>query len=101
MTVGEVIQCHHPFYRKVLWNYGKNKNLTLVSHIDNTLPKHDDSMLLFHNACKKCTHVSKITWFHDYSFNNPGEIYQMQARCHHCYDDILLSNYKNKKNQNF
>lgn len=94
MKVGEVIECHHPFYRKLLRDHGKLHGLTLVSHVDDSLKKHDDSMLLCHNSCKKCTPVAKVGWYPDYSTINPGKIYQMQSNCEHCLEKIL-SDYKN------
>lgn len=101
MKVGDVIECHHPFYRKILRNHGQLNGLTLVSHVETNLKKHDDSMLLYHNACKKCTPVAKVRWYPDYSTINPGEIYQMQSNCDHCMDGKILTNYKNQKDSHF
>lgn len=102
MKVGEVIECHHPYYRNLLRMHGKLSSITLVSHVDDSLKKDDDSMLLYHNACKKCTPVAKVSWYPDYSSSiNPGEIYQMQANCEHCSDGKILSDYKDRKDSRF
>lgn len=100
LKVGEVLECHHPYYRKLLKEYATEHGITLISHVDNCLKKHDDSMLLYHNECKKCTPVAKVRWHPDYSLIFPGEIYQMQATCDHC-DGTILTNYKNRNNSGF
>ena len=91
---GDIIECHHPFYRKMLREYASSVNCLLESKVVNSLRKDEDSTLLYHYACKKCSPVSHIDWYPDYSMS--GQIYQMQANCPHC-DDKILSDYKDDK----
>lgn len=82
MEIGNVIECHHPYYREHLREFGKLHNMKLVSHVDESLKKHDDSMLLYHFACKKCTPVAKVRWYP--ASSNCDSKMAMTALCEHC-----------------
>jgi hypothetical protein len=92
------VECHHPYYRNILKEYAKSLGFNAKSSVDNKLKKNEDSMMLYHFACKKCTPVTKVIWYPYY-----GEISQMQSICDHCKneDGKILSNHKNDKNSSF
>ncbi len=88
-----ILPCHHPYYRKLLKDYMKpNKSIKFKSIVDVTLPKNEDSMLLYHFKCKKCTPVCKVRWHVDY-YKLGGAIAQLYAWCRHC-DDKMITSYK-------
>ena len=95
-AVGDTIECHHPYYRNILSEFAKSNNIELISFVNQKIRKDEDSMLLYHYGCKKCTPVSHISWYPDYSYLHPGTIYQMEATCKHC-DGCIFTNCKNDR----
>ncbi len=90
---------HHPLHRQMIheWCEGLG-NLTHKSITDERVPMHDDSTLLKHFRCGKCTPLRELEWIND----GPSQY----ARClhHPCKQDnardgggIFHSEYENDK----
>ena len=57
-----VLEIHHPFYRKKISEEAEKLGFTCKSSINDKFEFRDDSKLLVHSDCGKCTPMSDLNW---------------------------------------
>lgn len=95
---GDTIECHHPYYRKIIKDYARSIGLVAESSIDICNDMKLDSKMLHHYDCGGKSIDSRIHWRPDY--NSWGGIHQMQTKCDIC-DNTILSDYEDDSSSGF
>ena len=73
---------NHPFYRWKIQKVCKHLGFKYKSYINKNVKMNEDSALVLHLNCKRCTPLQKINWKFD--LNSEGEYYQSISKCNYC-----------------
>ena len=86
----KVFVIHHPYYRKKIRQVAESLGYMCISSTDTSIEMNDDSKLIVHFECNRCTPYNEVYWVTDFGIT--GLALGSEVRCNHC-SNYILSDY--------